>query len=44
MSRILFALGVGFLLMLTLFVIATPAAAQSVGSLQLNLGNEQISC
>jgi len=43
MSRILFALGVGFLLMLTLFVIATPAAAQSVGSLQLNLGNEQIS-
>ncbi len=28
--------------MLTIFLIVTPAAAQNVGSLQLNLGNQQI--
>ena len=29
--------------MLTIFLIVAPAAAQNVGSLQLNLGNQQIS-
>jgi len=43
MSRLFFALGAGFLFMLTISLIAAPAAAQSVGSLQLNLGNQQIS-
>ena len=28
--------------MLTIFLIVTPAAAQNVGSLQLNLGNQQL--